>query len=142
MIVLDTNVLSEAPKAAPAGTVLSWLAAQAPSEVFITTGSSVWGHRGFAGCGRRVPQSDAMIAAFARSYRAPVAARNRSGFEGCGIRVIDPGSVIMVSASTWRIAQTATVSAWRPRSRFIPANVVSEGLASPNGKQYSFFVRD
>jgi len=27
-------------------------------------------------------------------------------------------------------------------SRFIPANVVSEGLAATNAKQYSFFVRN
>ena len=37
MIVLDTNVLSEALKPAPARTVLGWLAAQAPAAVFTTT---------------------------------------------------------------------------------------------------------
>lgn len=37
MIVLDTNVLSEALKPLPSGVVLDWLAAQEPSSVFITT---------------------------------------------------------------------------------------------------------
>lgn len=37
MIVLDTNVLSEALKPVPSGIVLRWLAAQAPSAVFTTT---------------------------------------------------------------------------------------------------------
>ena len=36
MIVLDTNVLSEALKPAPFATVLEWLAAQEPSTVFLT----------------------------------------------------------------------------------------------------------
>ena len=37
MIVLDTNVLSEALKPTPSQTVLGWLAAQKPSAVFTTT---------------------------------------------------------------------------------------------------------
>lgn len=37
MIVLDTNVLSEALKPTPAAAVLRWLAAQAPPAVFTTT---------------------------------------------------------------------------------------------------------
>jgi len=37
VIVLDTNVLSEALKPTPAGAVLRWLAAQAPASVFTTT---------------------------------------------------------------------------------------------------------
>ena len=37
MIVLDTNVLSEALKPRPAAGVLRWLADQAPSSVFTTT---------------------------------------------------------------------------------------------------------
>ena len=36
MIVLDTNVLSEALRPVPAGMVIDWLAAQQPSSVFIT----------------------------------------------------------------------------------------------------------
>jgi predicted nucleic acid-binding protein len=36
VIVLDTNVLSEALKPVPSATVLHWLAAQAPSDVFTT----------------------------------------------------------------------------------------------------------
>jgi predicted nucleic acid-binding protein len=37
VIVLDTNVLSEALKPAPADTAMEWLAAQAPSDVYTTT---------------------------------------------------------------------------------------------------------
>jgi len=37
MIVLDTNVLSEAARPAPARRVLDWLAAQQPSRLFTTT---------------------------------------------------------------------------------------------------------
>jgi len=37
MIVLDTNVLSEALKPSPSGMVLRWLAAQESSAVFIST---------------------------------------------------------------------------------------------------------
>ena len=37
MIVLDTNVLSEALKPLPSGIVLGWLAAQEPPSVFTTT---------------------------------------------------------------------------------------------------------
>jgi len=37
VIILDTNVLSEALRPLPSGTVLDWLAAQEPSTVFITT---------------------------------------------------------------------------------------------------------
>jgi predicted nucleic acid-binding protein len=36
MIVLDTNVLSEALRSSPSAAVLSWLADQNPREVFIT----------------------------------------------------------------------------------------------------------
>jgi predicted nucleic acid-binding protein len=37
VIILDTNVLSEALKPVPSDTVLRWLAAQSPSAVFTTT---------------------------------------------------------------------------------------------------------
>ncbi len=37
MIILDTNVLSEALKPAPSGIVLRWLAVQVPTAVFTTT---------------------------------------------------------------------------------------------------------
>jgi predicted nucleic acid-binding protein len=37
MIVLDTNVLSEALRPSPSDVVLHWLAAQEPMSVFITT---------------------------------------------------------------------------------------------------------
>ena len=37
MIVLDTNVLSEASRPAPARRVMDWLAAQQPARLFTTT---------------------------------------------------------------------------------------------------------
>ena len=40
--------------------------------------------------GRPISQSDAMIAAVARSRAAAVATRNSGDFRGCGVRVIDP----------------------------------------------------
>ena len=42
--------------------------------------------------GRPISQSDAMIAAVARSRRAAVATRNTSDFEHCGVRIINPWS--------------------------------------------------
>jgi hypothetical protein len=33
-------------------------------------------------------------------------------------------------------------SSFRPDRRFKPANVLNEGLAATDGKQYSFFVRN
>ncbi len=36
MIVLDTNVLAEALRPRPSGTVLRWLAAQTPADIFTT----------------------------------------------------------------------------------------------------------
>jgi predicted nucleic acid-binding protein len=45
-----------------------------------------------ASAGRPISQSDAMIAAVARSHHAAVATRNTRDFERCGIRVIDPWS--------------------------------------------------
>jgi toxin FitB len=138
VIVLDTNVLSEALKPAPADTVLHWLAAQAPAAVFTTTitlAEILYGlellpvgkrrlqlltavekmfaeqfdgrilsfdeeaARLFAtiaasrsAAGRPISQSDAMIAAIARSHRAALATRNTGDFERCGIPVVDPWS--------------------------------------------------
>ena len=40
--------------------------------------------------GRPLSQSDAMIAAIARSRNAAVATRNTRDFDGCGVRVINP----------------------------------------------------
>jgi predicted nucleic acid-binding protein len=136
VIVLDTNVLSEVLKPAPADTVLRWLADQPPAAVFTTTitlAEILYGlevlpegkrrsrlltaiERMFAeqfdgrilpfdeeaarlfaaiaasrfAAGRPISQSDAMIAAIARSHRAAVATRNTSDFERCGVRVVNP----------------------------------------------------
>jgi predicted nucleic acid-binding protein len=40
--------------------------------------------------GRRIAQSDAMIAAIVRSQNATLATRNIADFENCGIRLINP----------------------------------------------------
>jgi predicted nucleic acid-binding protein len=40
--------------------------------------------------GRPISQSDAMIAAIARSRDATVATRNTKDFEHCGIRIVNP----------------------------------------------------
>ena len=138
MIVLDTNVLSEAFKPSPSEAVLGWLGAQEPPSVFITTitqAELLYGvemlpagkrrmrlsaaiekvfteefrerilpfdqdaARVFAkivagrdALGRPISQSDAMIAAVARSRRAALATRNTSDFEHCGVRIINPWS--------------------------------------------------
>lgn len=138
MIILDTNVLSEAFKPSPSKAVLRWLAAQEPLDVFITAiteaellyGIEVLpgGKRrnvlhaaiekvfaeeflgrilpfdedaahafskiaaGREAVGRPISQSDAMIAAIARSRRMAVATRNTGDFEHCGLRVVNPWS--------------------------------------------------
>jgi len=112
MIVLDTNVLSEALRPSPAETVLRWLAAQDPVAVFITAitqaellyefpgrilpfdedsarvSPKVVAHRDTVG--RPISQFDAMIASICRSRGAAAATRNTSDFEHCGIPIIDP----------------------------------------------------
>ena len=136
MIVLDTNVLSEAFKPKPSEKVMRWLSAQESTNTFttaITQAEVLYGiellpagkrqvrlstamQQMFAGefdgrilpfdedavgayakivagrdsAGRSISQSDAMIAAIARSRRAALATRNTSDFEDCGIQVIDP----------------------------------------------------
>ena len=136
MIVLDTNVLSEALKPDPSEAVLRWLGAQEAAAVYITTitqAEMLYGvellplgkrrsrlasvveqvfSEEFRGrilpfdeeaaaafakivaarkrAGRPISQSDAMIAAVARSRAAAVATRNSGDFRGCGVRVIDP----------------------------------------------------
>lgn len=42
--------------------------------------------------GRPIAQSDAQIAAIARSVKASIATRNVADFEGCGVKVLDPWS--------------------------------------------------
>ena len=144
MIVLDTNVISEALKPVPASMVLRWLADQAPAAVFttsITVAEILYriemlpvGKRRLrllsvvekmfaeefderilpfdeeaarvfariaasrAETGRPISQSDAKIAAIARSHRAAVATRNTIDFERCGIRLIDPWAQLFMSS--------------------------------------------
>jgi hypothetical protein len=67
MIVLDTNVLSEAARSAYAE-----IGTERPRM------------------GRPIATLDAQIAAIARSHGAAVATRNVADFADCGIDVIDP----------------------------------------------------
>lgn len=43
--------------------------------------------------GLPISQSDAMIAAIARSHRAVVSTRNTADFEQCGIKIINPWAI-------------------------------------------------
>jgi len=136
VIILDTNVLSEALKPVPAEQVLRWLGARPAGELFttaITQAEMLYGLEllpegerrtaldeaigqifleGFRGrvlpfdgnaaamlakivasrraTGRPIGQTDAQIAAIARSHGAAVATRNKADFEDCGVRVVDP----------------------------------------------------
>jgi hypothetical protein len=118
MIILDTNVLSEAMRPVAAEAVLRWLAIQPASRLFTTTITQAEilygldpmpkGKRRSAlqsaveamfeedFPGRILPfDSDAarvfpQIAAIARSRDAALATRNTSDFEHCGIRLLDP----------------------------------------------------
>ena len=136
MIVLDTNVVSEALRPSPAEQVVRWMDAQEPQAIATTTitqaemlygievlpsgkrrtnlaaGSERMFTQLFSGrilpfdeeaarmyakimagreaLGRPISQSDAMIAAIARSQDATVATRNTKDFEHCGIRIVNP----------------------------------------------------
>jgi hypothetical protein len=103
MIILDTNVLSEAIRPLPAGAVLEWLAAQPPSSLFTTAITQTEILHGLASMrvfpaiararrrvGRPMAQADAQIAAIARSRGAALDTRNTADFEHCGIEVLNP----------------------------------------------------
>lgn len=136
MIILDTNVLSEALRRIPAPVVLRWLAAHPASSLFTTTitqAEILYGlellpkgkrrtalqsaveamfEEDFADrilpfdsdaarmfpliavsrreSGHPIAQSDAQIAAIARSRGAALATRNTADFEHCGIPLVNP----------------------------------------------------
>jgi predicted nucleic acid-binding protein len=116
MIVLDTNVLSEALRPVPEPSVLDWLADQPSASLFttaVTRGEILYGIRLLADgkrrkglwdaadmyadiaasrriAGKPISQFDAMIAAMARSRGAILATRNVKNFESCGIEVVNP----------------------------------------------------
>jgi predicted nucleic acid-binding protein len=84
MIVLDTNVLSEALRPAPAASVRRWMEAQQAESLFTTTICEAEILYGVA------LLRAAQIAAIARSRGAAVATRNIDDFAGCGIAVVSP----------------------------------------------------
>jgi predicted nucleic acid-binding protein len=81
MIVLDTNVISEAMKPEPHPAVRAWLnAARCYADLAVTAKSS--GH-GF-------PTPDGYIAAIATSRGFSVASRDTAPFEAARVPVINP----------------------------------------------------
>ncbi len=97
MIVIDTNVISEAMAVAPNATVSRWLSSQHGPMLFTTTISIAEILYGFPSIaverrlrGRPITLFDAQIAAIARVHGAALATRNSAAFEGCGIRLVNP----------------------------------------------------
>ena len=75
MIVLDTNVLSEAVRPAPSKTVLKWLAAQDPMGVFTTTitqAEILYGVEVLPAGKRRAGLSAAIEQMFAREFEGRI----------------------------------------------------------------------
>ena len=75
MIVLDTNVLSEALKPSPSDVVLRWLAAQEPSSVVTTTitqAEVLYGIESLPPGKRRVRLSDAIEKIFAEGFQGRI----------------------------------------------------------------------
>lgn len=72
MIVLDTNVISEALRPSPAETVLEWLAAQEPLSVFTTTvtlAEILYGLEALPAGKRRIRLSAAIETVFTEEFR-------------------------------------------------------------------------
>lgn len=75
MIVLDTNVLSEALRPSPSGGVLRWLAAQEPMEIFITTitqAEVLYGVEALPAGKRRTRLRDAIEKVFSEEFQGRV----------------------------------------------------------------------
>lgn len=75
MIVLDTNVLSEALRPSPSETVLRWLAAQDPEAVFTTTitqAEVLYGVEALPAGKRRSRLSSAIESLFAEEFRGRI----------------------------------------------------------------------
>lgn len=83
MIVLDTNVLSEAMKPAPAPAVASWMARQNAGDLFTSAVAEAEILLGIAILpdGRRKQDLEAGMA---------LASRNGPDFDSIGVTVIDP----------------------------------------------------
>lgn len=119
MIVLDTNVVSEPLKAAPAQAVVDWLDAQAPETLFLTSISLAELRAGVdvlpAGKrrnalaraladrvlpmfgGRILPFEDRAAEAFGRIHAAARKAGNPIGFADCAIAAIATARGFMVA---------------------------------------------
>jgi predicted nucleic acid-binding protein len=84
MMLLDTNVLSEYMRPAPAPPVVAWLDAQAATHY-----AAIVAQRTRAG--RPITVEDAQIAAIALSHRSTLVTRNTRDFVGIeGLALFDP----------------------------------------------------
>lgn len=94
MILLDTNVLSEALRPAPCPAVLRWLAQQEPLSVFTTTitqAEILYGIEILPAGKRKRALAAAVAQIFDEDSRGTsLATRNTSNFERCGLRLLDP----------------------------------------------------
>ena len=115
VIILDTNVLSEALKPVPSAVVLRWLAAQAPSAVFTTTitmAEVLYGVEALPPGKRRTRLLAAVEKMFAeefegrilpfdedaaRAFAGIVASRNASGTPNLAVRCHDRGDCAVPS---------------------------------------------
>jgi len=92
MILLDTNVVSEAMTRAPHPRVRAWLDAQVAETLFlssITVAELLFGI-GALPAGRR---KDRLAAAIAAARGLAVASRDTSAFGAAGLTAIDPWTV-------------------------------------------------
>lgn len=77
MIILDTNAVSETMKPAPSEIVLSWLAAQEPASVFITSitqAEILYGIEAMPARSRKQRLADAAEGVFAEDFQARILA--------------------------------------------------------------------
>lgn len=74
MIVLDTNVVSEAMRTAPDAAVMGWLNDQVAETLYLSS----------------VTTPDGYIAAIAAARGFAVASRDTSAYQAAGVQVINP----------------------------------------------------
>ncbi len=85
MILLDTNIISEALKTAGDEKDLAWMDAQKIKTLYLSTISLAELHFGIA-------TADGYIAAIAATNGFAVATRDTSPFDAAGLKVINPWS--------------------------------------------------